>query len=257
MEQRFVFNEVADIYDRARPGYPQAVFDDVMALAGVSPGDAALEIGCGTGKATEDFARRGLHVVALEPGPEMIGAARRRLSGFANISLVETTFETWPAEPAAFKLVAAAQSWHWVAPQVRFIKAAEALAPGGALAVFGNAPVGLPSPLRTALERLHESHAPHLAGPLPENWYLPSGPIAGLFVESQRFGPVTHKAYAWSRTQDASSYLDLLRSTSRYQILDAPIREALLEAIADAIEAHGGRFDLAYETHLYLARRRD
>jgi SAM-dependent methyltransferase len=166
------------------------------------PGDAVLEIGCGTGKATQHFARRGLRILALEPGPEMISAARRRLADLTNVRFVETTFEAWKAEPAAYKLVAAAQSWPWVAPQIRFAKAADALAPSGVLAVFGNAPVGVASPLREALERIHQSYAPRLAGPLPENRYLPSGPVAGLFGESQRFGPLTHGAYFWCKTQD-------------------------------------------------------
>jgi hypothetical protein len=74
MEERFVFNPVADLCDRARAGYPEALFDDVVTAA-LSPGDAMLEIGAGTGKATEGFARQGLDIVTLEPGGEMIGGA--------------------------------------------------------------------------------------------------------------------------------------------------------------------------------------
>ena len=80
MEQRFTFNKVAELYDQARAGYPQALYDDLMEFANLSAGDAILEVGCGTGKATEEFARRGLRVVALDPGPDMIAAARRRLA---------------------------------------------------------------------------------------------------------------------------------------------------------------------------------
>jgi ubiquinone/menaquinone biosynthesis C-methylase UbiE len=76
MEQRFTFNNVAELYDRARAGYPQALYDDLIALADLKPGDPILEVGCGTGKATEEFERRGLRVVALDPGPDMIAAAR-------------------------------------------------------------------------------------------------------------------------------------------------------------------------------------
>lgn len=38
-ERRFVFGEVAEDYDRARPGYPVALVDDVLAAAGcLAPG---------------------------------------------------------------------------------------------------------------------------------------------------------------------------------------------------------------------------
>jgi hypothetical protein len=35
-ERRLVLGEVADLYDRYRPGYPAAVFDRVMQFGGLS-----------------------------------------------------------------------------------------------------------------------------------------------------------------------------------------------------------------------------
>ena len=256
MEQRFTFNKVAELYDQARAGYPQALYDDLMELANLSAGEAVLEVGCGTGKATEEFARRALNVIALDPGAEMIAAARRRLAPFNGVRFVQTTFEAWPVEAGAFKLVAAAQSWHWVALDIRFRKAFEALAPGGALAVFGSAPEPVPQPFREALDKVYAVHAPELGGPPPEHAYLPSGPFSGDFDRSGLFGEVTHKSYPWSRSFSARSYPEYLRTVSRYQLLDEQRREGLLGAIAEAIEANGGRFDAPVETHLYFASRK-
>ncbi len=255
MEQRFTFNNVAELYDRARAGYPEALYDDLIALADLKPGDPILEIGCGTGKATEEFNRRGLKVVALDPGPDLIAAARRRVAQSRSVHFIETTFEAWPVEAGAFRLVAAAQSWHWVAPEIRFKKAFEALAPGCALAVFGTSPEPAPQPLREALERAYAIHAPELGGPPPEHAYLPSGPFPRDFDRSGLFGRVTHKSYPWSRSFTAQSYVAYLGSISRYQLLDKERRETLLAALERAIEAHGGAFDAPVETHLYLAVR--
>jgi ubiquinone/menaquinone biosynthesis C-methylase UbiE len=255
MEQRFLFDQVAGLYDQARSGYPSAVFDDVTEVAGLSAGDSVLEVGCGTGKATEGFAAKGVDILALDPGGEMIAAARRRLSAYAAARFIEATFEAWPIERGAFKLVAAAQSWHWIAPNIRFVKAAEALAPGGSLAVFGSAPIEVPSPLREALRDIYLRRAPELGGRPPERSYLPDGPFAAYFEQSRLFGPVRHKAYAWSRRFSAQSYVEYLASVSRYQMLDSHRREALLVLIGEAIEAHGGEFDLPHETHLYMAAK--
>jgi ubiquinone/menaquinone biosynthesis C-methylase UbiE len=46
------FNEVAALYDQARPIYPQEVIDDLLVLTGAQVGDQVLEIGCGTGQMT-------------------------------------------------------------------------------------------------------------------------------------------------------------------------------------------------------------
>jgi 2-polyprenyl-3-methyl-5-hydroxy-6-metoxy-1,4-benzoquinol methylase len=109
-EQRLVFGEVAELYDRHRPGYPDPVVDDLIGLAGLEAGTLVLEVGAGTGKATAMFAERGIHVLAVEPSAEMAVVARRR-------------------------------SWHWVEPRVGFAKAARVLSPEGVLAAFWNRPV--------------------------------------------------------------------------------------------------------------------
>jgi len=256
LEQRFTFDGVAALYGDARPTYPEPVFDDIAAFAGLDGRDAVLEIGCGTGQATRGFARHGFSILALDPGTDLIGIARKNLQEFLNVRFAETTFEAWPGETAAFKLVMAAQSLHWVAPEVRFAKTAEQLVPGGTLAVFGNVPMPPAPPFAAEFARLYTHYAPSLSGPPAEAWYLPEGLFAKLLGESEYFEPATHRCYPWSRMHSAASYADLLRTLSSYRLLADDRREALLAAIAEVITAHGGEFELRYETHLYLARRR-
>ena len=56
---RTTFNTSAEWYDQIRPGYPEALVDDVISLSAIPEDGRILEIGCGTGKATEMFASRG------------------------------------------------------------------------------------------------------------------------------------------------------------------------------------------------------
>src|SRR4051794_4490354 len=133
MEQRFTFDDVAALYDATRPDYPRALFDDIGAFARLAPGDAVLEVGCGSGQATRDFVERGYRTVALDPGAGLIEIARRKFTGASNVEFITSTFEDWPAEHAVFRLVASAQAWHWIAPEARFARAADVLTPGGTL----------------------------------------------------------------------------------------------------------------------------
>ena len=255
MNQLFAFDEVAELYDAHRAAYPPALIDDVIAAADLMADDALLEVGCGTGQATEAFARRGYDIVAVEPGPELARVARRRLAAWPNAAVVETRFEDWRMETGVFRAVIAAQSWHWVAPDTRFAKAAQALTPGGVLAIFGHVPMAPPPPIAKAFAPVFARLAPEMWVPPAENWYLPEGPLPDLFTESGLFWPVVHKAYGWSVTRTAPGLTDYLRTTSPYQRLSPARREALLDAVAGAVEAEGGRFEQRWETHLHMARR--
>ncbi len=115
-ERRLAFGEVAELYDRARPGYPAELIDDVIAFAPAAGGTRALEVGAGTGKATELFAQRGLEIVALEPSAQMAAVARRNCARYENVSVEQIEFERWSPAGASFGLVFSAQAWHWIAP---------------------------------------------------------------------------------------------------------------------------------------------
>ncbi|HYX58713.1 MAG TPA: methyltransferase domain-containing protein, partial [Streptosporangiaceae bacterium] len=109
---RRTFDAAAARYDRVRPEYPGALFDDLVALAGLKPGDHLLEVGCATGKATRPLARRGYRITCVELGTELAAVARQNLTGL-EVEVVQAAFEQWQA-PHPFGLVYAATAWHWI-----------------------------------------------------------------------------------------------------------------------------------------------
>lgn len=254
MEYRFTFDRAADLYGAVRSSYPDALFDDIADAADLGHDDAVLELGCGTGQATRGFLRQGLQVLALDPGAELLRVARESLSTFQGVQFVQSTFEDWDPQSARFKLVASAQAFHWIDPEVRFAKVARVLRPAGVLAVFGTVPVNLPADLFAEFRRIYTSCGMPLDVPPPESWYLPVGPIAGLFAEAGLFEEPAHRSYAWTRTFTATLYADYLRTRSDLRMIEADKRKMLIGSIASAIEASGGPFEMNYETHLYMAR---
>jgi SAM-dependent methyltransferase len=256
VEQRFQFDEIANLYEAARPGYPDALIEDVVSYADLKLNDRILEVGCGTGQATKSFARQGFQILAIEPGPELLRGARRSLAGFNNVTFLETTFEAYPASPEAFRLIVAAQSWHWVSPETRFLKATGALSPRGSLAVFGHVPVGLPAPLLARFKEIY-LHRTGRWGRPPEAWYLPDGPFKGWFDESGLFGLVEHRSYPWRWRHTTASYMDFLRTKSELRMPEPGEREEMLREIGEAVDDHGGAFAVDTETHLYMAHRLD
>ncbi|MBA3794479.1 MAG: methyltransferase domain-containing protein, partial [Rubrobacter sp.] len=75
---RSTFDGAAPLYDEVRPGYPEALFDDVASLSVIPSRGRILEIGCGTGQATVPLARRGYEILCVELGENLAAVARRR-----------------------------------------------------------------------------------------------------------------------------------------------------------------------------------
>jgi SAM-dependent methyltransferase len=247
-EQRTVFGEVAEQYDRTRPGYPDELFDIVLAFADILEGDRALEVGAGTGKATLGFAARGLDVTALEPSAGMAALLRGR-----HASVVTTTFEDWRVERGAFRLLFAAQSWHWVNASDRYARAAEALGPGGAIALFWNLQQSFPPVLKADIDAAYASHAPELAK-LTEQW-----PLDGTLDELNReaaFEGATKRVVEWKQRYTAGEYAELMGTHSHHRMLDDITRNELQDAVSTVLTTHGGHVDVEYDTAVYLARRR-
>jgi len=139
---RETFEEAPELYDRARPSYPEEVFDDLVAFAALPPGGRILEIGCGTGKATLPLARRGFEIVCIELGQGLAAVANRNLAPFSNVEVVNAPFERWETD-SRFDAVVAFTAFHWIEPQTAYAKSARLLQDGGALAVVATKHVPL------------------------------------------------------------------------------------------------------------------
>jgi predicted O-methyltransferase YrrM len=87
------FDTVAELYDRVRR-CPEELIGDLFALAAMTPRDTSvLEVGCGTGQASVQLARRRCRILCVEVGPNLARIARRNLMPFPHASVVNLRFE--------------------------------------------------------------------------------------------------------------------------------------------------------------------
>ena len=71
------FDRATDLYHRARPEYPDEVYDHLApAHRAAGPGRGCWRWGVATGKATLPLARRGYRITCVEPGAALATAAR-------------------------------------------------------------------------------------------------------------------------------------------------------------------------------------
>lgn len=259
-DRRALYDRAADRYDRARPAYPEALFDDIQSFAQLDEHARILEVGCGSGQATQSLARRGYSINCIELSERLAELARNKLTRFPKVRIINGDYDELPLPAAAYDLLVAATSFHWLDPATRFHKARGALKPGGCIALFWHRPAisQLSRDCMETLQSAYREHAPSLA----DNWQPPPPPdqlpdeFSAPIAESGCFQPAIVKRYAYNLSYSAAAYIDLLGTFSDHLALQPTARANLLAAIGRQInEDCGGRVIREQVTTLYLARR--
>ena len=271
---RTTFEQVPELYDRARPSYPPQIFDDLVALAELPQQARIVEIGCGTGQATLPLARRGFAITCVELGERLAASAARKLAAFPSVSVIHADFETWQPAGARFDAVVAFSAFHWLAADRRYTKTADLLLEHGTLAFVSVAHV-LPAdgdPFFLDVQADYEAVIPDApttkAGDGPfyaPPWRLPHPEalgdhsdevVAGEIGSSGRFCNLRTRRYLWDVVYSADDYVAVLSTYSHHRALDDETRERLLERIHRRIEARPeGTVRKTYLAMLYVAER--
>jgi SAM-dependent methyltransferase len=248
------FGVDAERYDRARPRYPRALVDRIVAA---SPGPKVLDVGCGTGIAARQFQAAGCTVLGVDPDPRMADFARR-----TGVEAEVATFEAWDPAGRAFDTVVAGQSWHWVDPVAGAAKAARVLRPGGRLAVFGHVydtPPGVADALSAALRRVAPD-SPLSARPARtamDLYHAMFATAADGIRQAGGFGEPEQWRFDWELSYTRDEWLDLLPTTGGLTQLRPGQLAQVLAAVGAAIDQNGGTLTMPYTTLAATAARPD
>ena len=229
-ELRTTFDEAAKLYDRARPTYPDALFDDLVELAGLKVRARVVEIGCGTGKATLPLAGRGLRITCVELGASLAAVARRRLALFPGVEILNADFETWRPARADYDAVVAFTAFHWIPPELRYLKSAALLREGGALAVAMTHHVLPDDADPFFLDSQADYDAVGVGGDPPG----PPSSVTGLGAEMEASGlfrVVGERRHQWDVVYTADEYVDVLSTFSGNMAMEEPKRTRLFELL--------------------------
>jgi SAM-dependent methyltransferase len=253
---RQTFEGDPELYRRARPGYPEQLFDDVLRLTGLHAGDRVLEVGCGTGQATEPLARRGLAVTCVELGEGLARVAAEALAGVPSARVVAADFEHWQNDGPPFDLVLAAMAWHWIDPAHRDGRAAAALRPGGWLAVVSGQHV-LPEGGDPFFAEIQDAYAAiGEGGPGPG----PPEDIPDRSAELEACGLFevwAVRRYVMAHEYSADAYVALLDTFSGHRSMAPEAREWLYGEMRRRIAARPGGTVRKHELRiLHIARLR-
>lgn len=248
------FDDVADAYDRVRPGYPDDAIDDLVALACLPRRGRVVEIGAGTGQLTVSLAERGYHVTAVEMGPHLAERLHNNVREYDNVDVVCDRFEDAALADRSFDLVTAATAFHWLDRQIAYRKAAAVLRPTGALGLIFNVHLDADRGYFAESDDVYRRHAPELLKPGPYGSVSKEDEWRAEIEATGRFGAAQFRSHLWSVAYSRKTYLELLSTYSDHIALEPAARTALFADLGALIDRRfGGQVEKHHDALVIVA----
>jgi len=255
---KHTFDEVALLYNEARPRYPAELFSTLVDVTRLVPGSALLEIGPGTGQASVPMAERGFNITGIELGESLAAVAKHELRAFKNVDIIHGTFEDADLPAKSFDLVYAATSFHWIDPSVKYTKTHKVLKDDGHLAIIHTNHVSDENGDRffVASQPIYDRYDftdKHQQPKLPRNEALRPND-----VDTHLFNVVYFQLFPVVIAYTAKGFVKLLNTFSNHLAADKKVQHAFYRDIENLInEDFGGRIDKHLTMSLTIAKKRN
>ena len=236
------FSRRADVYERGRPGYPDAVVDLLRRHGGLSAASRVVDLAAGTGKLTRQLAQVSARCVAVEPSAAMRAVFDERVPG---VPIVAGVAEAIPLLTATCDVVTAAQSFHWFDPGRSLQEIVRVLRPGGTVALLWNERDESVSWM-AELGRLLRT-----VGDAP---YWRALEFLPVLARSPNLVDVVRESVRFDVPVDRSGLVDLVASRSYVNVLGADDRSRVLDWVVRLAGTLPEPIVVPYRTEVLLAR---
>jgi ubiquinone/menaquinone biosynthesis C-methylase UbiE len=236
------FEQVADLYERARPEYPPEAVAWLVEQLDLRAGRTVLDLGAGTGKLTRALVDTGAEVIAVEPGEAMLAELRRAVP---QVNALHGAAEAIPLADDRVDAVTVGQAFHWF----RFDEAVPELhrvlrTRGGVALLWNN---------RDQDDALQQEIS-ELIAPLVPAGRAASYNSSRFLAETDLFDPLEEREFRFAQQLDADGLVGRIASISFVAAAPADTRSALEGRIRAVVDARGGSVPFPYVTSVYLSR---
>lgn len=259
MEQKVIFGEDVKLYDMWRPHYQDRVFGEICSYANLSEDSVIMEIGCGTGQATESMLKRGYKIRAVEAAKSMCEYANDKF-GMYFFSVENVLFEEAVIEDSTVDLFLAATSFHWINEEIGYTKMKRALKENGCIALMWNRPfVAKESDmLHAEIQKIYRKYIEKnerssSVNQVEDDWVR----YKRISDTIRRYGfqDVEFHAFKSVRKFNSKDYVCLLNTYSDHRTMEENAKNKFEDEIMNAIDSFGGVLKVYDTVELYLARK--
>lgn len=136
MDFRKTFDTIPERFEKYRPRYCEELFNEISSSYNLDSSKDVLEIGPGTGQATEPILKTGCNYTAIELGENFTEYMKERFGKYNNFNIINGDFEKYDFEEKKFDVIYSAATIQWIPEEIAFKKAFDLLKPGGVLLMF-------------------------------------------------------------------------------------------------------------------------
>ena len=233
----------AELYERVRPGYPQAAVAFLVERFEIDSSMELLDLAAGTGKLTRALLTTGARVTAVEPLDGMRSVLARELP---HVNVMAGTAEEIPLPDGFVDVVAVGQAFHWFDPAKAPVEIARVLKPGGGLVAIWNTRDNRVDWMAAIREMIDEAR-----GDVPrhsDDRWRRGIEASGLFE------PLELSLFEHSQELSRGEAVEVFASRSHISALPDDQRAEALARI-DAVVPDDERITIPYTTEVYWTRR--
>lgn len=239
------YSALAESYT-ARPSYAVGAIEEIVATAGVDPGDRCCDVGAGTGHLTTALLDHGLHIDAVEPNLAMrtIGMA---ITEGRPVTWLDAVAEATRLTSGAYALITFGSSFNVVCRSRALQEAARLLRSGGWFACLWNHRE-LNDPMQLEIQEAIMRAVPDFAhGTRRENQ-------SEVIARSGLFEEITPFAHRVVHTVDARGWAEGWRSHATLAQQAGERFDAVVNEIRRIATAADEMVRIPYVTRGWLAR---
>jgi len=250
MEFRKIYDTIPEQFDKYRPRYCAELFADLIEYAKIGPGKTVLEIGPGTGQATDPVLDTGCDYNAIELGENLCAMMRNKYGKYPNFNIVNDDFITYDFGSQRFDLIYSATTIQWIPEEIAFSKTFELLKPGGTLAMMMTRG-DYKTPNEELYNRIQQVYAEYFR---PEVEYEHGG---FRYTNAPGYGYTgfEKREYHGRREFTADEYVAFSGTHCDHIVIPEPYRSNFFNGLREAVLEAGNRI-VFYDTHtLYLMKK--
>ena len=250
MEFRKVFDTIPEQFDRSRPRYSRELFDCLIRYAKIGPEKSVLEIGPGTGQATDPILETGCDYNSIELGEHLCAKMREKYGRFPNFHIVNDDFITHDFGLQRFDMIYSAATIQWIPEETAFSKTFRLLKPGGTLAMMLTS-----SDYKTSDEALYAKIQKVYDRYFKPEIHYTHGSFRYDHAPDYGFVGFERHDFHGRREMDPDEYVSFCGTHCDHIVIPEPYRTPFFEGLRTVVAENGGRVVFEDTYVLYLTKK--